>query len=97
MLTYSNLDFKIRLALPRKLSAPFLRQLPERHQLKGVFKAEANKIVKYFSIYDKNGTSAWPVLLLNDNYEGEYAFLGIQGKILDCFLRSHIHEINEWS
>ena len=83
--------------MDRKVTrAPFLRQLPVKHQLKGVFKAAANKTIKYFSIYDKNGTSAWPVLLLNDNYEEEYAFLGIQCKVLDCFLRSHEHEINEW-
>ena len=64
--------------MDRKVTrAPFLRQLPVRHQLKGVFKAAANKTIKYFSIYNKNGTSAWPVLLLNDNYEEEYAFLSI--------------------
>ena len=84
--------------MDRKVTrAPFLRQLPVKHQLKGVFKAAANKIIKYFSIYDKNGVSAWPVLLLNDNYEEEYAFLGMQCKVLDCFLKSHAHEINEWS
>ena len=50
--------------------APFLRQLPVKHQLiKSIFKASANKTIKYFFIYDKNGTSAWPVLFLNDNYE----------------------------
>ena len=75
---------------------PFFRQLHVKHQLKGVFKAAANKTIKYFSIYDKNGTSAWPVLLLNDNYEEEYAFVGIQCKELDSFLRSHVHEVNEW-
>ena len=48
--------------------APFLSELPVKHQLKGVFKAVANKTIKYFSIYDKNGTSAWPAVLLNDNY-----------------------------
>ena len=66
-----------------------------KHQLKGVFKAAANKIIKYFSIYDKNGTSGWPVLLLNDNCEEEYAFLSIHCNELDSFLRSYVHEVNE--
>ena len=44
---------------------PFLRQFSIKHQLKGVFKAAANKNMKYFSNYDKNG--AWSVVLLNDN------------------------------
>ena len=83
--------------MDRKVSrAPFLRQLPVKHQLKFVFKAAANKTIKYFSTYDKNGTSAWPVLLLNDNYEEEYAFVGIECKELDSFSRSHVHEVSEW-
>ena len=82
--------------MDRKVTrALFLRQLPVKHQLKGVFKAATNKTINYFSIYDKNGTSAWPVLLLNDNYEEEFAFLGIQCKELDSFLKSHVHEVNE--
>ena len=41
--------------MDRKVTrAPFSRQLPVKHQLKGVFKAAANKTIKYFSIYDKN-------------------------------------------
>ena len=76
--------------------APFLSELSVKHQLKGIFKAAANKTIRFFSIYDKNGTSAWPVVLLNDNYEEEYAFLGIHCKELDSFLRCHEHEVNEW-
>ena len=83
--------------MDRKVTrAPFLRELPVRYQLKGVFKAAANKTIKYFSIYNKNGTSAWPVLLLNDNYEEEYAFLSTHCNELDYFLRSHVHEVKEW-
>ena len=83
--------------MDRKVTrAPFSRQLPVKHQLKGVFKAAANKTIKYFSIYDKNDASAWPVLLLNDKYEEEYAFLSIHCNELDSFLRSHVHEVNEW-
>ena len=51
--------------------APLLSELPVKYQLKGVFKAAANKAIKFFSIYDKNGTSAWPVVPLNTNYEEE--------------------------
>ena len=65
--------------------APFLRQLPVKHQLNGVFKAAVNKIINFFSIC---------VLLLNDNQEDEYAFLDIDCKQLDIFLRSHVHEVN---
>ena len=36
------------------------------------------------------------ILLLNDNYEEEYAFLGIQCKELDSLLKSHVHEVSEW-
>ena len=83
--------------MDRKITrAPFLRQFPVKHQLKGVFKSAANKTVKYFSIYDPNGTSAWPLLLLNDNYEEEYAFLSIHCNELDSLLRSHVLEVNEW-
>ena len=83
--------------MDRKVTrAPFLRQLPVKHHLKCVFKAAANKTIKYFSIYNKNGTSAWPVLLLNYTYEEEYAFVGIECKELDSFLRSHAHEVSEW-
>ena len=32
---------------------------------------------------------------INDNYEEEYAFVGIQYKGLDSFLRFHVHEVNE--
>ena len=74
--------------MSRKVTRPpFLRQLPVTHQLGGVLKAAANKTIRYFSIYDRNGTSAWPVLLLNDNYEEEYAFLGIQCKVLRLLLK----------
>ena len=83
--------------MDRKVTrAPFLRELPVRYQLKGVFKAAANKTIKYFSIYDKNDASAWPVLLLNDKYEEEYAFLSIHCNELDSFLRSHMHDVKEW-
>ena len=69
--------------------APFSRQLLVKHQLKSVFKAAANKTIKYFSIYDKNGTSAWPVLLL-------YFFSKYTCNELDSFLRSHEHDVKEW-
>ena len=57
----------------------------------------ASQTYDKYGKYDKYGTSAWPVLFLNDNYIEEYVFLGIQYEVLDCFLRSHAHEINEWS
>ena len=78
------------------LRPPFLRQLPVTHQLGGVLKAAANKTIRYFSIYDRNGTSAWPAPLLNDNYEEEYAFVGMHCSKLGSPLVSHVHEANEW-
>ena len=81
----------------RKLTrAPFLRQLTLNHQLKGFFKAAANKTIKYVFIYITNSTSSWSVPLLHGNYEKEYAFLEIHCKQVDSFLKSHVYEVNAW-
>ena len=83
--------------MERKMKgATSLQELPDKYQLKGVFKAAANSRIKYFSVYDKNGMSSWPTVVSNDVHEDEYIFLSLNCNYLDIFLKAHVDEVESW-
>ena len=61
--------------MERKMKgATSLQELPDKYQLKGVFKAAANSRIKYLSVYDKNGMPSWPTIVSNHLHEDEDLF-----------------------